>query len=151
MTDSKAHQACSRSHRPAMPGSGRPPAGETIVATVTGFHDTVIATVSRTLEFTGETADTRAPVAVVTVDGDVDRDTAPLVEQALFLAIEGCPSTWLDMHDVNFFGAAGVHMLVAAHRHATALGHTLRLRGVHGVTEQVLTIAGLDHMIPAVR
>ena len=49
---------------------------------------------------------------------------------------------------VDFFGAAGVHALLRAHRHATRLGRTLTLRGVHGITERVLIIVGRDDLIP---
>ncbi|GAB7048357.1 STAS domain-containing protein [Catenuloplanes indicus] len=122
-------------------------AGAVTTATVTGFNGAVIATVSRSLEH----ADGRTPLAVVSVHGDVDRDTAPLVERTLLRAIDEHPVTWLDVRQVGFFGAAGVHVLVRAHQRAAALGRTFELRGVHGITEQVLTIAGLDHMIAAIR
>ncbi|GAB7040356.1 MULTISPECIES: STAS domain-containing protein [Catenuloplanes] len=66
-------------------------------------------------------------------------------------AIDEHPDTWLDVRHVGFFGAAGIHALVRAHRHATGLGRRFGLRGVHGITEQVLAIADLEHVIPAIR
>jgi anti-sigma B factor antagonist len=132
------------------PGSPAPDSSSAVdssVVSITGFDGTVIATVSRELK----SRDALPPYAVVAVDGDIDRDTAPVVEQALLRAIDDSRLACLDVHEVGFFGAAGVHMLVTAMRHAATLGHTLRLEGVHGITERVLAVAGLDLVVPTVR
>jgi anti-anti-sigma factor len=126
------------------------PIAEGIAVSVAGFDGTVIATICCRLEPSGSPADGEGPTSVVSVEGDVDLDTAPLLEQALVLAINDRPRTCLDLRRVEFFSAAGVHALLAAHQHATRLGHTLSLQGVHGITKRVLAIAGLDHVIPTI-
>jgi anti-sigma B factor antagonist len=126
-----------------------PPVAEGVAISVAGFDGRVIATISRRLESVGDRTDD-APVSVVSVDGDVDLDTAPLLEQALLMAINDRPRTCLDLDHVEFFSAAGVNVLLKAHRHASGLGHSLALHGVHGLTERVLSIMGLDRTFPKI-
>jgi anti-anti-sigma factor len=121
--------------------------GDGVTASVAGYDGTVIATITRTVESPAALAGADGPLSVVTVDGDIDQDTAPLLEQALRLAINDRPVTCLDMGRVDFFGAAGVHVLVAAQGHAAGLRHCFVLRGVHGIAARVLTIVGFDRMI----
>jgi anti-anti-sigma factor len=121
--------------------------GDGVTASVAGYDGTVIATITRTVESSAAPAGVDGPLSVVTVDGDIDRDTAPLLEQALRLAIDDRLQTCLDMRRVDFFGAAGVHVLIAAYGHAASLRHCFVLRGVHGIADRVLTIVGLDRLI----
>jgi anti-anti-sigma factor len=121
--------------------------GDGVSASVAGYDGTVIATITRTVESPAALAGVDGPLSVVTVDGDIDQDTAPLLEQALRLAINDRLRTCLDMRRVDFFGAAGVHVLIAAQGHAESLSHCFVLRGVHGTANQVLTIVGLDRLI----
>jgi anti-anti-sigma factor len=121
--------------------------GDGVSASVAGYDGTVIATITRTVQSPAALAGVDGPLSVVTVDGDIDQDTAPLLEQALRLAINDRLRTCLDMRRVDFFGAAGVHVLIAAQSHAASLRHCFVLRGVHGTANQVLTIVGLDRLI----
>lgn len=124
--------------------------GDGVAASIAGPEGRVIAIISRRLEPAVDEADATELTAVVAIDGDVDLETAPLLQQALILAIDDRPRTLLDLHHAEFFGAAGVHVLLAAHRHATIRGRIFALRGVHGVAERVLRIVGLDSVIPMV-
>lgn len=121
-----------------------PVAGDGVVASLTGFDGIVIATISRTVESAGPDGDW----AVVTVDGDVDRDTAGLLERALLLTITERPRTCLDLARANHLDAAGVRVLFEAHRHAAELGHVFRLRGARGTVRRVLSIVGMDRAVP---
>jgi anti-anti-sigma factor len=121
--------------------------GDGVTASVAGYDGTVIATITRTVESPAALAGVDGPLSVVTVDGDIDQDTAPLLEQALRLAINDRLRTCLDMRRVDFFGAAGVHVLIAAQGHAASLRRCFVVRGVHGTANQVLTIVGLDRLI----
>jgi anti-anti-sigma factor len=111
-----------------------------VTATVTGCCGEVIATIARRTEQSS---------AVVTVDGDIDRDTAPLLAQALAAAIDDQPGTCLDMHHVDVLDAAGVRVLLGAGRDAADRGRGFWVRGLHGVPEQVLIILGVDRLIAA--
>jgi anti-anti-sigma regulatory factor len=71
------------------------------------------------------------------VEGDIDSQAAPLLAEALQLAIERDPLVYCDLTKAVFFSAAGAHVLHAADHHGKALGNGMVLHGVHGV---VLTI-----------
>jgi anti-anti-sigma factor len=146
MTSQRLH----RSTQPYASTSQATPIAEGTAVSVAAFDGTVIATICRRLEPSRDPTDGAEPISVVCVDGDVDLDTAPLLEQALILAINDGPRTCLDLRRVEFFSAAGVHVLLTAHRHATRLGRSLALRGVHGITKRVLVIVGLDRGFPTV-
>ena len=127
-----------------MPQSSQPPlaGGDAAVpaasAGVTGYDGSVIATVSRRVE-PGDAG----PEVVVSVRGDLDLDTALLVEATLLRALDDAERVCLELGEVSFFGAAGVRVVITARLRAAALGRTLRLSGVHGVTERVLVLTGV--------
>ena len=87
--------------------------------------------------------DGTSPEVVVSVGGDIDIDTAPLVQATLIKALDDAERVCLDLSEVRFFGAAGVRVVITAGSHAAALTRTFRLSGVHGITERVLTLTGL--------
>jgi anti-sigma B factor antagonist len=126
---------------PALPApavTDRPAAAS---ASVTASDGAVIATVTRRIVPAGP-ADPSAEV-VVSVQGDLDLDTAPLAQAVLTQALDGAERVRLDLSDVRFFGAAGVGVVVAGRQHAASLGRELRLSGVHGITERVLALTGV--------
>ena len=79
----------------------------------------------------------------MSVQGDLDLDTAPLVQATLVQALEGAERVCLELSEVSFFGAAGVRVVIAAQLHAASRGRQLRLSGVHGITERILVLTGL--------
>ncbi|GAA3928418.1 STAS domain-containing protein [Actinoplanes auranticolor] len=83
------------------------------------------------------------PEVVVGIQGDVDLDTAPLAQATLLQALDGAERVCLDLSEVRFFGAAGVRVVLTAQQHAAPLGRTLRLSGVHGITERILALTGV--------
>ncbi len=125
------------------------PLADGATASITDLGGTVIATISRRSESCAPAAGAE-PMAVVVIAGDIDLDSAPLLERALMPAIAARSCTCLDMRQTGFFGAAGVHVLLAAHDRASCLGHRVVLRGVHGTTARVLAVAGLDRLLSAV-
>jgi anti-anti-sigma factor len=112
-----------------------------ISASVTAADGSVIAAVSRRVRpaGSGETG----PEVVVSVRGDLDLDTAPLVQETLIQSLEGAERVCLDLAEVGFCGAAGVRVVITARQQAAARGRAFRLSGVHGLTERVLTLTGL--------
>jgi anti-anti-sigma factor len=64
-----------------------------------------------------------ADAVVVEVAGDVDLCTAPDLEAALQEHVRACPGVLrVDLGEVRFLGAAGLQVLVRAHRQAAAAG-----------------------------
>ncbi len=113
-------------------------------ARVAGYDGAVLATISRR---TGTGSGPGRSEAIISVDGDLDQDTAPLLRAVLVQELAHWPRVCCDMTGVDFLGAAGVTTLLAAHRRAGELGHAFSVRGVHGVAEHVLVIAGPGGMV----
>jgi anti-anti-sigma factor len=84
-----------------------------------------------------------APV-VVSVAGEVDMNTAPLLQAALIDAVDRHSVVCCDLCDVTFFAAAGVTALIAAHDRAYHAGCRLMIRGAHGITQRVLHLSGIQ-------
>jgi anti-anti-sigma factor len=121
--------------------TGVPPADDgipTAGAQVIAQDGAIIATVWRRVR----PAEPGSEV-VVGIQGDVDLDTAPLAQATLLQALDGAERVCLELSEVRFFGAAGVHVVLAAQQHAASLGRTLRLSGVHGLTERILGLTGV--------
>ncbi|MEU4222004.1 STAS domain-containing protein [Actinoplanes sp. NPDC026623] len=113
--------------------------------TVTGADGTVLATISRHTERTGGPGD--APLVVVDVAGDIDADTAPLLELALTDAISRNCQVCCDLSRVEFLGAAGINTILAALHIADGTGCAVTVRGVHGISARVFRITGLDAVL----
>jgi anti-anti-sigma factor len=116
-----------------------------------GSSDRVLLTVTRHTETGGDESSGDQPAAAVLVvapAGEVDPATAPLLRAALLDAVDGYPQVCCDLTGVNFLGAAGVTVLVAALERAAGAGSRLRIRGAQGITERVLRITGVDRMFP---
>ncbi|MGW4941757.1 STAS domain-containing protein [Actinoplanes sp. NPDC004185] len=118
-------------------GTPVPAAGARVIAQ----DGSVIAAVSRRVRPAepGEAG----PEVVVSVQGDLDLDTAPLAQATLIQALDGAERVCLELSEVRFFGAAGVRVVIAAQQHAASLGRQLRLSGVHGITERILVLTGV--------
>jgi anti-anti-sigma factor len=84
---------------------------------------------------------------IVVIDGEVDLDTAPPVQDALLRALDGRDSVCCDLSRVTFFGAAGARAVFAAVRYASERGRTFGVRGAHGMTRRVLTVTDPDGLI----
>jgi anti-anti-sigma regulatory factor len=102
--------------------SGRP-------ATLTNTSGNTIVSVSRHVE--------SEALTVVTVDGDIDTDTEALVRAALTRELR-TGDVCCDLNGIPSLGAAGAHLLFAAHYQAAEWGHTFSYRGAHGFTARVL-------------
>lgn len=113
-----------------------------ISASVAGPDGGALLTVTRHVE--GDDTGPAARVMVVTVAGQVDLATDPLLRMALLDSVQRHPSVCCDLSGVTFFGAAGVNVLVAVLELARTTGCRFALRGVHGITRRVLRVAGLD-------
>jgi len=62
-------------------------------------------------------------------------------------ALDGDNSVCCDLGRVDFFGAAACNTVLAAHLHAADVGRRFYVRGVHGITAQVLAATGLDEIL----
>jgi anti-anti-sigma factor len=124
------------------PGAGGSPE---LTATVLGRDGCVVFTVSRHLDGNRAASDE----LVVAATGDLDHDTAPLVEVAVATALDQSRRVCLDLRDVAFFGAAGANTVVAAHLHAVRTDGSFTVRNVPGNAWRVLQITGVDTVVAA--
>jgi anti-sigma B factor antagonist len=88
-------------------------------------------------------------VAVVTVAGEVDITNAEGLRDALLSALNaGAAGLIADMTQVTFLDSAGVTALVRAARRASATDATLRLAVTAQAVLRVLSLVGIDRLIP---
>jgi anti-sigma B factor antagonist len=90
----------------------------------------------------------RDGVALVAASGEIDLSTAPQLEQFLLDAIPPQrvppPGLVLDLSGVEFFGAAGIAVLLRLQDSLEHLGGRLRLCNVSPIVTRVLTVTDLQ-------
>jgi len=119
--------------------------GLDVAGTVTGPSGTPLLTVT----VRAEPADDHgaASMVVVAAMGEVDLDTASLLQAALVDAVDGHATVCCDLNEVAFLSAAGVTALLTAHVRAVEAGSRLTVRGAHGITRRVLQLAGIELLL----
>jgi len=88
-------------------------------------------------------------VPVVAAPEDIDITNADGLQTALLEAASLGPGTFVvDMSRTQFCDTAGLHALVAAHNRARAVGGQLLLVTRGAAVDRILSITGLDRVIP---
>jgi anti-sigma B factor antagonist len=88
-------------------------------------------------------------VPVVAAPEDIDITNADALRTALLEAASLGPGTFVvDMSRTQFCDTAGLHALVAAHKRARAEGGQLLLVTRGAAVDRILSITGLDRVIP---
>jgi anti-sigma B factor antagonist len=82
-------------------------------------------------------------VSIITVNGDIDRQTAPALQTAVQTAIPAGAHVLLDLSRASYLSSAGLRVLLAVSRYITERQGRLALVGVHGEIKTVLEITGL--------
>jgi anti-anti-sigma factor len=118
-----------------------------LTVSVVDDDGTIVFTVSRSIEPVPADAGSGGSLTVVVVNGEIDQDTAPVLQMALAQALSGPAPVCCDLSKVTFFDAAGAHAVLGARRHATGRQRRFFLRGVHGVTERVLSLVDPDRIL----
>jgi anti-sigma B factor antagonist len=91
-----------------------------------------------------------AGVPVVAAPEDIDITNAAGLRTALLQAASLGPGTFVvDMSRTQFCDTAGLHALVAAHKRARAGGGQLLLVTGGAAVDRILSITGLDRVIPS--
>ena len=151
LTDRHGHTTTAQPATDRGPETGRPtPAADQAIgvsATVAGFDGVVIGRVTRHREASLTGPALWQELIVVSVTGDLDADTSPLLDIALTQALDANPNVCCDLSRATFFDAAGANTVLAAHLRAAATGRQFTVRGVHGITRLVLSITRLDETL----
>lgn len=90
------------------------------------------------------------PEDVVVVEGDLDAHTAPALRARLDAVIARAPRSFLyvDLVGVPFIDSTGIGTLVAAHMRLAEGGAGIRLVTTQPRVAKVLSLTGLDAVIP---
>ena len=89
--------------------------------------------------------------AVVSLDGEVDVTSAPRVRVVVGQIIEqGVCDIVVDMRRVAFLDSMGLGAFVEVMKQLRDRGGNLALGSPVGVVAELLTISGLDHVMPVV-
>jgi anti-anti-sigma factor len=113
-----------------------------VVASVAGADDTVVAVIYRHVESFVPEADLH--VVVLTIEGDLDSDTAFHLEPVLHEAIGAGVPVCCDLRSAGFFGATGARVLLFAVRQAADVDTLFLVRGAGRMTRRVLAAVAFD-------
>lgn len=90
------------------------------------------------------------PCAVIRMPAELDVTNTDHARSALLAAVGAARQCLIiDMSETTFCDSSGVQALLAAYRHAAAAGTQLRL--VAPAVERILTLVGIDQLIPTHR
>jgi stage II sporulation protein AA (anti-sigma F factor antagonist) len=81
---------------------------------------------------------------VLSLAGEVDHDSGPVLRQALDT---GDTRVVVDLSQVTFMDSTGINILIAAHNALTTAGGWLRLAAPTGPVLRTLQIVGVDAVI----
>ncbi|MET0418550.1 MAG: STAS domain-containing protein [Actinoplanes sp.] len=89
-----------------------------------------------------------AHVAVLTITGELDRDTAPLVRAEITaLQQDGCHRLVCDLTGLAFCDSGGMGLFVDTHRTTEAMGGWLRLAGTPPEIRKLFGVVALDRLL----
>lgn len=87
---------------------------------------------------------THTHAITLTIAGEIDRDTAPQLRQAILNALTHRPTTiHLNLTAVPFIDAAGITALITSHQQARRAATQLHLHGTQPHVRRILAAAGL--------
>lgn len=88
--------------------------------------------------------DRSGDAARIRLDGELDIHTAPGVSAAVDDALrDGATTLVIDAAALRFCDSSGIQVLVQARERLVGSGGALRVEGVHGSVEKVLSVTGL--------
>lgn len=87
-------------------------------------------------------------VTVVEVIGDVDTNTAPLVQEQILSLVQPAARMILDMTQVPYMSSAGLRMLLSLYRKISSIGEQVVLVGLSEEIKDTMSITGfLDFFV----
>ncbi|MFF6914377.1 anti-sigma factor antagonist [Streptomyces sp. NPDC012466] len=86
-------------------------------------------------------------IRVLTLTGEIDRDTGQALRQALDASGAPRPRIVVDLSRVTFMDSTGINIFVAAHRTLTEAGGWIRLAAPTEAVMRLLQIVGVDAVI----
>ena len=92
--------------------------------------------------------DSRNGVAHISLDGEIDMSTAPVLERHLApFESDGVGTIMLDLRDLAFTDSTGIHAFLAARNRVTVSGRRLVLVGATPVVRRVFDLTGNQDLL----
>jgi len=92
----------------------------------------------------------RGTVSVVAVSGEIDYHSSPALRSDLLALIEeGHSDLIMDMSAVEFCDSSGLSALISLWHRARAAGGSLTLTSIPAAVDRLLSLTGLDQVLPA--
>ncbi len=89
-------------------------------------------------------------VSIMKVEGRVDSETAPQLEEALATLLNANSNKIVvNLQGVDYMSSAGLRAIVKAYQHAENAGGSVRLAAVPQAIESILFTVGLNQMLIA--
>ena len=85
---------------------------------------------------------------VLSVAGELDMHTSAAMERLDALTVGDAPKVAVDLSDVPFMDSSSLGLLVSNFKRLRERGGDLAIVGVAGSPQKVLSITGIDHVIP---
>jgi anti-anti-sigma factor len=86
---------------------------------------------------------------VLSVAGELDMHTSAAMQERLdALTVGDAPKVAVDLSDVPFMDSSSLGLLVSNFKRLRERGGDLAIVGVAGSPQKVLSITGIDHVIP---
>jgi anti-sigma B factor antagonist len=87
--------------------------------------------------------------AVLTVSGEIDMGSVPILEKAVAMALaDGAAQLWIDLAMVEFMDSTGLHLLLDTRRHVCELNRRMAIICPDGRIRRLFDIAGLTDQLP---
>ncbi len=99
----------------------------------------------------GVTSHDHDGIVLLTVSGEVDLLSGPILDEAITTALAGRPPILvIDMTDVSFLPSAGITLLIKAHRAAGDLTRVRVAAPERSVVERTLRLTGMLQILDVV-
>jgi anti-sigma B factor antagonist len=86
---------------------------------------------------------------VLTVAGELDLDSVPLVADAVDDALEaGALELWLDFSPTEFMDSSGLHLLIETHHRLESLSRRLAVICPPGPVRRLVDLTGMTERLP---
>lgn len=85
--------------------------------------------------------------SVITLEGEIDRDTAPLARSVIEMCLRGTQDVDIDLTAVSFCDVSGLNLFLAVSQYATAAGKQLRLSHPTSGVTRLFALAGSSHLL----
>ncbi|MEW1648155.1 MULTISPECIES: STAS domain-containing protein [unclassified Streptomyces] len=89
----------------------------------------------------------RDGIRVISLQGEIDHHSGPVLQQALHASKASGPRVVLDLRGVLFMDSTGVNLLISAHGDLTRTGGWLRLAAPTPAVLRPIRLVGLDALV----